>query len=122
MKKNSESRHRAIGRIDSAYAAGVASTSTSRTETTVAIAELTRNGPRPLLNTCLYSSRVGVKTNFGGVVYAADSGLNEVSTIQNTGKKKMMAANHATVPQASPPRRCRRRRRGGASSPLIRAR
>ena len=41
-KKNITSVHFSTGRIDSAYAAGTASTSTSSVETTLAISELSR--------------------------------------------------------------------------------
>ena len=50
--------------------------------------------------------------NFGGLVYAADSGLNEVRTIQNTGKKKTIPANQAKVDHAKPPSRSRGDRLG----------
>src|SRR5579875_2150894 len=116
MKKNSASRHLPTGRSDSAYAAGVASASTSSTESTVAIAEFARNGPIPAENTCLYSLRVGEKSNFGLFVYAAASGLNDVITIHSTGKKKTIPANHASVAHATELSRARspgpRRRRG----------
>src|SRR5579859_5027554 len=83
MKKNSESRHPATGWIDSAYAAGSASTSTRIVETTVAIAECSMNGPIPL-KTSRNWLRVGLKVNCGGQVSAADSGLNAVITIHST--------------------------------------
>src|SRR5579859_6545975 len=64
MKKNSESRHLPTGWMDSAYAAGSASTSTTMVEPTVAIAECSMYGPIPL-KTSRNWLRVGLKVNFG---------------------------------------------------------
>src|SRR5947209_14723671 len=74
MKKNKPSRHRGTGCTDSAYAAGTPSDSTSTVETDVAISEWVTYGPQPE-KTRRNWARVGVKTNLGGQVWAADSGL-----------------------------------------------
>src|SRR3984957_4133930 len=87
MKKNSESRHPFTGRMDSAYAAGSASTITKMVEPSVATAECSMNGPKPL-KTSRNSLSVGLKVNCGGQVSAADSGLNAVTTIHRSGRKK----------------------------------
>src|SRR3984957_8980782 len=98
MKKNSESRQPRTGRIDSAYAAGSASTSTTMVEPIVAIAECSMNGSIPL-NTMRNSLRVGLKVNFGGQVSAADSGLNAVITIHRIGMKKAIPATQPSTVQ-----------------------
>src|SRR3984885_10486541 len=98
MKKNSESRHLPTGRIDSAYAAGSASTSTTMVEPMVAIAECSMYGSMPL-KTSRNSLRVGLKVNLGGHVSAADSGLNAVITIHSTGMKKPMPTTQPSTVQ-----------------------
>src|SRR5688500_15768902 len=103
MKKNSASVHFATGRSDSAYAAGVASTTTSSVEKMLAISELSRNGVMLRSNTCAYWSRVGVKDQVGGLLAASCSCLKLVSTIQITGKTKTIPAVQATTPQAAVP-------------------
>src|SRR3984885_13065993 len=82
----------------SAYAAGTASTRTSKVDTTVAITEWVTYGPQPE-KTSRNSARVGLKVNLGGQVSAADSGLNAVSTIHSTGRKNAIPATHAIMPQ-----------------------
>src|SRR5258707_10354171 len=54
-------------------------------------------------NTSWNSDRVGLKTNFGGQVWAADSGLNAVITIHSTGRKNAIPTTHATIPQPTFP-------------------
>ena len=54
MKKNSASVHFATGRSESAYAAGVASSTTRIVEKIAAISELSRNGVMLRSNTCAY--------------------------------------------------------------------
>src|SRR5258708_29456290 len=49
------------------------------------------------------SDRVGLKTNLGGQVWAADSGLNAVITIHSTGRKNAIPTTHATIPQPTFP-------------------
>src|SRR6188472_629930 len=99
MKKNSASLHLATGRSESAYAAGVASTTTSRVEKTLAISEFSRNGVMLLSNTLVKCSNVGVKNQTGGLVVTSLACLRLVSTIQMTGKTKMIPASQATTPQ-----------------------
>src|SRR6202167_826402 len=95
MKKNSESRHLPTGRMDSAYAAGSASASTSRVEPTVAMAECSMNGPTGVapLKTSRNSASVGLKVNFGGQVSAEASGLNAGRNLHRIGREKAMATN-----------------------------
>src|ERR1700727_95195 len=114
MKKNSESRHPATGRIDSAYAAGSASTITRMVEPTVATAECSMNGPKPL-KTSRNSLSVGLKVNLGGQVSEADSGLNAVTTIDRIGMKKAIPPTQpSTVQPACPEISLARRLRLGA--------
>src|SRR5215218_1779419 len=75
----------------------MASASTSRVETTVAVAELIRNGAKSRSKIARYWSSVGAKNSFGGLVKASASCLKPVRNIQKTGKKKPMAATHASV-------------------------
>src|SRR5579862_1301286 len=82
----------------SAYAAGTASTKTSRVDTTVAITEWVTYGPHPA-KTSRNSASVGLKVNLGGQVSAADSGLNAVITIHSTGRKNATPTTHAMRPQ-----------------------
>src|SRR5271155_3591523 len=109
MKKNSESRHPPTGRIDSAYAAGSATTSTTMVEPIVAIAECSMNGSIPL-KTSRNSLRVGLKVNLGGQVSAADSGLNAVITIHSTGMKNAMPTTQPSTVQPARPDISRARR------------
>src|SRR5580692_9181209 len=98
MKKNRPSRQCGTGCTDSAYAAGTPSSSTSRVETVVAISEWVTNGPQPE-KTRRNCASVGEKTNLGGQVWAADSGLNAVRTIHSTGRKNPSPTTHARTPQ-----------------------
>src|SRR6266545_2083550 len=99
MKKNNTSVHLATGRNDSAYAAGVASRTTSTVEKTLAISEFSRNGVMLRSNTALYCSMVGLKNQVGGLLAASCSCLKLVSTIQMTGKTNTIPATQATMPQ-----------------------
>src|SRR5688500_15770453 len=99
MKKNNASLHRATGRNDSAYAAGVARTTTIRVENTLAISEFSRNGVMLLSNTLVKCSSVGVKNQTGGFVVTSLACFRLVSSIQMTGKTKMIPAIQATMPQ-----------------------
>ncbi len=103
--------------MDSAYAAGSASTSTTMVEPTVAIAECSMNGPMPL-KTSRNSLSVGLKVNFGGQVSAADSGLNAVITIHRIGMKKAMPTTQPSTVQPACPEisRARRLRFGAAGA------
>src|ERR1700678_789541 len=119
MKKNSESRQPPTGRIDSAYAAGSATTSTTMVEPMVAIAECSMNGSMPL-KTVRNSDSVGLKVNLGGQVSAADSGLNAVITIHSTGMKKPMPTTQPSTVQPARPETSRaRRRRLGTDGPSV---
>ncbi len=109
MKKNSESRHPFTGWMDSAYAAGSASTITRTVEPIVAIAECSMNGPKPLKTSRNWLS-VGLKVNLGGQVSAADSGLNAVSTIHRIGMKKAMPTTQPSTAQPACPEISRARR------------
>src|ERR1700749_1479406 len=102
MKKNRPSRQRGTGCTDSAYAAGTPSSRTRTVETVVAISEWITYGPQPE-NTSRNCARVGEKTNLGGQVWAADSGLNAVSTIHSTGRKNAMPTTQARTPQPTCP-------------------
>src|ERR1700745_2706137 len=94
MKKNRPSRHRLTGCTDSAYAAGVASSSTRIVDPTVALTGGVRKGPIPE-NTRRNCASVGLKTNLGGHVSAADSGLKAVITIHSTGRKNAIPITKA---------------------------
>src|ERR1700683_1459974 len=78
------------------------SSRTRMVEPTVAITEWVTYGPHPA-NTSRNSASVGEKTNLGGQVSAADSGLNAVITIHSTGRKNAIDTTHATIPQPTPP-------------------
>src|SRR6201996_1417395 len=67
-------------------------------EPTVAIAECSMNGPKPL-KTSRNWLRVGLKVNLGGQVSAADSGLKAVITIHSTGMKKPMPTTQPSTVQ-----------------------
>src|SRR3989440_842553 len=120
MKKNRPSRQRGTGCTDSAYAAGTPSTRTSTVDTTVAIAECVTYGPQPE-NTSRNWASVGLKVNFGGQVWAADSGLNAVSTIHSTGRKNAMPTTQASTPQPSCPDIRRTRSAAGSLSRIATA-
>src|SRR5437899_1839590 len=98
MKKNRPSRQCGTGCTDRAYAAGTPSTSTRTVETVVAISEWVTYGPQPE-NTSRNCASVGLNTHLGGQVWAADSGLNAVSTIHSTGRKNAIPTTHARTPQ-----------------------
>src|SRR6266568_562826 len=98
MKKNRPSRQCGTGCTDSAYAAGTPSSSTRTVETVVAISDWVTYGP-PAEKTRRNCARVGEKTNLGGHVWAADSGLNAVITIHSTGRKNAIPTTHARTPQ-----------------------
>src|ERR1700747_2352386 len=102
MKKNRPSRQCGTGCTDRAYAAGTPSASTSSVETVVAISEWVTYGPQPE-NTSRNWARVGVKTNLGGQVWAADSGLNAVIPIHSTGRKNAIPTPQARTAQPTCP-------------------
>src|SRR6266576_6095111 len=102
MKKNSPSRQCGTGCTDRAYAAGTPSASTSTVDTVVAISEWVTYGPQPE-NTSRNCASVGLNTNLGGQVCAADSGLNAVSTIHSTGRKNAIPTTQARTPQPTCP-------------------
>src|SRR6266496_5109416 len=113
MKKNRPSRQCGTGCTDRAYAAGTPSTSTSTVETVVAISECVTYVPQPE-KTRRNCARVGEKTNLGGHVWAADSGLNAVITIHSTGRKNAIPATHARTPQPTCPDTRRSRSAAGS--------
>src|SRR5216683_6590578 len=76
--------------------------STRIVDPTVATSEWVRYGPAPD-STSRNSASVGLNTNLGGQVSAADSGLNAVITIQSTGRKNAIPTTHATIPQPTFP-------------------
>src|ERR1700745_1922042 len=115
MKKNRPSRQRGTGCTDSAYAAGTPSSSTRTVETVVAISEWVPHGPQPE-NTSRNSDSVGLKTNLGGQVWAADSGLNAVSTIHSTGRKNAIPTTQARTPPPTCPDIRRSRSPAGSRS------
>ena len=82
-------------------------------ETVVAISEWVTYGPQPE-KTRRNCARVGEKTNLGGHVWAADSGLNAVSTIHSTGRKNAIPTTHARTPQPTCPDIRRRRSAAGS--------
>src|SRR5690242_9108884 len=115
MKKNRPSRQCGTGCTDRAYAAGTPSASTRTVETVVAISEWVTYGPQPE-NTSRNCASVGLKTNFGGQVCAADSGLNAVSTIHSTGRKNAIPTTQARTPQPTCPLIRRTRSPAGSRS------
>ena len=98
MKKNRASEVLRTGRSDSANAAGTPRSSTRIVDIAVANTEFSIAGPMPWSKTAEYWSSVGAKNSFGGLVAASLSCLNDVSTIQNTGKKKPSPTSQATTP------------------------
>src|SRR4030081_2533729 len=102
VKKKRPSRQCGTGCTDRAYAAGTPSSSTRTVETVVAISEWVTYGPQPE-KTRRNCARVGEKTNLGGQVWAADSGLNAVITIHSTGRKNAIPTTHARTPQPTFP-------------------
>src|SRR4051794_29124540 len=109
MKKNSASVHFRTGRMDSAYAAGVASSTTRIVETMLAVSELSRYGVMLPANTSLYCVKVGLKIQVGGLLAATVSCLNPVSTIQITGKTNSRPTAQASTVHAAVLRTRRRR-------------
>ena len=89
------------------------SISTRTVETVVAISEWVTYGPQPE-NTSRNWDSVGLKTNLGGQVWAADSGLNAVITIHSTGRKNAIPTTHARTPQPTCPDIRRRRNAAGS--------
>ena len=87
MKKNRPSCHLMIGRTESAYAAGMASSITTIVDPTARNSEFSRYSAIPRSNTAAYRSRVGVKMNWGGNEAAWPSVLKLVMIIHSTGKK-----------------------------------
>src|SRR5256885_11586954 len=83
----------------SAYAAGIASSSTTMVAPTLAVAELMSGGHGLPPKNSLYPVSVSGAVNFGGLVPASDSLWNEVSTIHATGTKKVSPTSQATTPQ-----------------------
>src|SRR5713226_2234670 len=121
IKKNRPSRQRLTGCTDSAYAAGMASRSTSAVDPTVAITEWVRKGAMPE-KVSRNSASVGVKTNFGGQVSADDSGLNAVTIIHSTGRKNAIATTHASTAHPARADQSRNRNlsgRGAADSAVM---
>src|SRR5690349_18526421 len=115
MQNTRPSRQCGTGCADSAYAAGTPSASTRTVETVVAISEWVTYGPQPE-NTSRNCASVGVKTNFGGQVCAADSGLNAVSTIHSTGRKNAIPTTQARTAQPTCPLIRRTRSPAGSRS------
>src|SRR6266508_3304838 len=114
MKKNNESRHAGTRAIDSAYAAGVASTITKIVDITEAVSELMKYGAKLRARISRYWSNVGVNRNVGGSVDAADSCLKPVTNIHSTGKKNTSPASQARIPDPTEPVGIRRVRRVAA--------
>src|SRR6266849_3328837 len=67
-------------------------------EPIVAISEWVTYGPQPE-KTRRNSASVGLNTNLGGQVWAADSGLNAVIAIHSTGRKNAIPTTQARTPQ-----------------------
>src|SRR3954451_1814584 len=80
-KKNITSVHLRTGRIDNAYAVGIASTSISAVASTAAVSELARYGhgfaPPPAQKKSRYPSSVSGAPMLGGFVLASASLWNE---------------------------------------------
>ncbi len=106
MKKNRPSRQAPTGRIDSAYAAGNASTSTRIVEPIDVVSECTMKvlspvwPPEPLQALDQFEN-VGLKKKCGVLVPAAVSVFRPVSTIQSTGKKKIRMISQVSTPSKS---------------------
>src|SRR3954469_21332073 len=107
-KKNSTSVHLRTGRIDNAYAAGIASSSTTTVEATLGLSELPSAGhgvvPAPAPRNSRYPCNVSGAASDGGLVAASGSECSEVSSIQSTGSTKTMPTSQATNVRTSPPR------------------
>ena len=113
MKKNSASLVLRTGRSDSANAAGTPRSSTRIVDTIVANKEFNRGVAIPASKTSRNCCSVGSKKKVGGFVAASLSCLNDVSTIQSTGKKNPIARIQVTAVSAA----CRGRRRRRISVP-----
>src|SRR3954451_7953001 len=107
--------------MDSAYAAGIASRSTSSVDTRLAVAELISGGSglAPLLapKNSAYPCRVSGAAIDGGLVAASVSLCSDVSTIHATGTKNRtptIQANNAYRAPARPDSALRRRVLTGA--------
>src|SRR3954471_23555072 len=72
-KKNITSVHLRTGRIDNAYAAGIASTSTSTVDSTLAVSELSREAHGLAPKNSRYPCRVSGAKIDGGLVAASAS-------------------------------------------------
>src|SRR5687768_4740993 len=70
-KKNSTSVHFFTGRIESAYAAGKARSSTRIVDSTLAVSELSSDGHGPASKKVWYPSRLSGAKKLGGLVAAS---------------------------------------------------
>src|SRR2546421_10769156 len=108
-KKNITSVHLRTGRMDSAYAAGMASSSTTRVEPMLADSELSSGGqagaPVPTPKKSAYPENVSGAPRAGGLVPALASLCSEVSTIHSTGSTNRMPTTQASTPHSPPARR-----------------
>src|SRR5687768_6593169 len=106
-KKNMTSVHLRTGRMDRAYAAGIARTSTRIVEITLAVSELSNDGqglaPPPAPKKLRYPSRVSGAARDGGFVAASASLWKEVSTIHSTGSTNRNPITQAARARANPP-------------------
>src|SRR3954451_9051957 len=88
-EKNKTSVHLRPGRIDSAYAAGIARTRTSSVATRLAVSEFSRDGqglvPVPTPKKEREPSRGSGARTEGGLVAAPSSLWNDASPIHSTG-------------------------------------
>src|SRR5512133_2100905 len=103
-KKNITSVHLRTGRIDSAYAAGMASSSTRTVEITLAVSELSSEGHGLEPKNSWYPCSVRGAAIDGGFVEASASLWKDVRTIQATGTMKRMPTSQARMPKRSVPR------------------
>jgi hypothetical protein len=107
-KKNITSVHFSTFLIDSAYAAGTASSSTSTVDSTLAVSEFSSGGhglvPVEAPKNSRYPCRVKGANRDGGLVAASASLWNEVSSIHRIGSTKMMPMTQASRPRKMPPR------------------
>src|SRR3954468_13088121 len=113
-KKNITSVHLRTGRIDSAYAAGMASSSTNTVDSTLAVSELSREGhglaPVEAPKNSRYPCSVREAAIDGGFVAASASLWKDVRSIQAIGTMKRMPTSQARRPRARVPRGLRSRR------------
>src|SRR6476469_8217880 len=101
-KKNRTSVHFFTGRIDSAYAAGNASSSTSAVDRMLAVRELSSGGQGPASKNDLYPSRESGANTSGGFFAASFSWWKEVRTIHSTGRAKRMPMTQAAADSSTP--------------------